>query len=166
MLLRGGRSAVLSGDAAPRHAIVAYALGCIRVYRAQKDEAAQEPEHDDNVSHMMSPTRSMAAISMGPSRLLSQLRSGCKTGETAPQLARRARLRAPGAFLSRPEMPPKAVRRSGFEPHTMQSLDDQISAEMRSAPWLTIAEATARVEAARDAAQRVADRKRRAGNPQ
>jgi hypothetical protein len=58
----GGSSAVLSGDAAPRHAIVAYALGCIRVYRAQKDEATQEPEHHDNVSHMMSPTRSMAAI--------------------------------------------------------------------------------------------------------
>jgi hypothetical protein len=65
MLLRGGRSAVLSGDAAPRHAIVAYTLGCIRVYRAQKDEATQEPEHHDNVSHIMSPTRPMTAILNG-----------------------------------------------------------------------------------------------------
>jgi hypothetical protein len=60
----GGRGAVLSGDAAPRHAIVAYALGCIRVYRAQKDEATQEPEHHDNVSHMTSPTRSWLLLAL------------------------------------------------------------------------------------------------------
>jgi hypothetical protein len=49
--------------------------------------------------------------------------------------------------------------RARTEPRTLQSLDDDaVKAEMFSAPWLTIEEAVARVEAARRAAQQVADR--------
>src|ERR1700738_3293941 len=76
MLLRDGRSAVLSGDAAPSHAIVAYACDCIRVYGAQIDEATQEPEHHDNVSHMMSPTRPTAATLTESTRACRARRSG------------------------------------------------------------------------------------------
>jgi hypothetical protein len=52
--------------------------------------------------------------------------------------------------------------RANTTPRTLDSLDDDaVRQEMQNAPWLSIAEATSRVEAARRAAQQVADSKRR-----
>jgi hypothetical protein len=56
--------------------------------------------------------------------------------------------------------PNGGATRARTEPRTLGSLDEAVRQEMFSAPWLSVQQAVARVEAARQAAQQVANRRR------